>query len=49
MKEAGEGFDASGRSNVHHRLEAPGNKFKIPLANLGASGITAMACAKILK
>jgi len=34
MKEAAEGFDSSGRSYVYHRLEARGDKVKIPLANL---------------
>ena len=34
MKEAAEGFDASGRSYVYHRLEARGDKVKIPLADL---------------
>ena len=34
MKEAGEGFDASGRSYVYHRLESRGDKVKIPLADL---------------
>jgi hypothetical protein len=34
MKEAGEGFDASGRSYVYHRLEARGDKVKIPLPDL---------------
>jgi len=34
MKGAAEGFDASGRSYVYHRLEARGNKVKIPLADL---------------
>jgi len=34
MKEAGEGFDAAGRSYVYHRLEARGDKVKIPLADL---------------
>src|SRR4030042_4481117 len=34
MKDAGEGFDASGRSYVYHRLEARGDKVKIPLADL---------------
>ena len=34
MKEAAEGFDASGRSYVYHRLEARGHKIKIPLADL---------------
>jgi hypothetical protein len=34
MKEAGEGFDAAGRSYVYHRLEARGAKLKIPLADL---------------
>ena len=34
MKEAAEGFDASGRSYVYHRLEARGGKVKIPLADL---------------
>jgi len=34
MKEAAEGFDASGRSYVYHRLEARGDKIKIPLADL---------------
>ncbi|MCX5886805.1 MAG: DEAD/DEAH box helicase family protein [Proteobacteria bacterium] len=34
MKEAAEGFDASGRSYVYHRLEARGDKVKIPPANL---------------
>jgi hypothetical protein len=34
MKEAGEGFDAAGRSCVYHRLLARGNKVKIPPADL---------------
>jgi len=34
MKEAAEGFDASGRSHVYHLLEARGDKVKIPLTNL---------------
>jgi len=34
LKEAAEGFDASGRSYVYHRLEARGEKVKIPLADL---------------
>jgi hypothetical protein len=34
MQDAGEGFDASGRSYVYHRLEARGDKVKIPLADL---------------
>ena len=34
MKEAAEGFDASGRSYVYYRLEARGGKVKIPLADL---------------
>jgi len=34
MKEAAEGFDASGRSYVYHRLEARGDKVKIPLTDL---------------
>ena len=34
MKEAAEGFDASGRSYVYHRLEARGDKVKIPPADL---------------
>ncbi len=34
MKEAAEGFDASGRSYVYHRLEARGGKVTIPLAEL---------------
>jgi len=34
MKEAGEGFDAAGRSHVYHRLLARGNKVKIPPADL---------------
>lgn len=34
MKEAAEGFDASGRSYVYHRLEARGDQVKIPLADL---------------
>lgn len=33
-KEAAEGFDASGRSYVYHRLEARGHKVMIPLADL---------------
>jgi len=33
-KEAGEGFDAAGRSYIYHRLEARGNKVKIPPADL---------------
>jgi len=34
MKEAAEGFDASGRSFVYHRLMARGDKVKISAANL---------------
>ena len=34
VKEAAEGFDASGRSYVRHRLEARGDKVKIPPADL---------------
>jgi len=34
LKEAAEGFDASGRSYVYHRLEARGDKVKISLADL---------------
>lgn len=34
LKEAAEGFDASGRSYVYHRLEARGGKLKIPLTDL---------------
>ncbi len=34
MTDVGEGFDASGRSYVYHRLEARGDKIKIPLADL---------------
>jgi len=34
MKEAAEGFDASGLSYVYHRLEARGDKVKIPLTDL---------------
>jgi len=34
VKEAAEGFDASGRSYVYHRLEARGDKVRIPLADL---------------
>jgi len=34
LKEAAEGFDASGRSYVYHRLEARGDKVKIPLPDL---------------
>jgi len=34
VKEAAEGFDASGRSYVYHRLEARGDKVKIPPADL---------------
>ncbi len=34
VKEAAEGFDASGRSYVYHHLEARGDKVKIPLADL---------------
>lgn len=34
MKEASEGFDASGRSYVYHRLEARGDKVRIPLTDL---------------
>jgi hypothetical protein len=34
MKEAGEGFDAAGRSYVYHRLEARGDKVQIPPADL---------------
>ncbi len=34
LKEAAEGFDASGHSYVYHRLEARGDKVKIPLADL---------------
>ena len=33
-KDAGEGFDASGRSYVHHRLVARGDKVQIPLGDL---------------
>lgn len=33
-KEASEGFDASGRSYVYHRLEGRGDKVRIPLADL---------------
>lgn len=35
MKEAAEGFDASGRSYVCHRLESRGDKVKIPLVEHG--------------
>lgn len=34
MKEAAEGFDASGRSYVYHQLEARGDRVKIPMADL---------------
>ena len=34
VKDAGEGFDASGRSCVHHRLAAHGGKVQIPPADL---------------
>jgi hypothetical protein len=34
MKEASEGFDASGRSYIFHRLEARGDKVRIPLTDL---------------
>ena len=34
VKDAGEGIDASGRSYVHHRLVARGDKVQIPLADL---------------
>jgi hypothetical protein len=34
MKEAGEGFDASGHSYVYHRLEARGDRVRIPLTDL---------------
>lgn len=34
LREAGEGFDASGRSYVYHRLIARGDKVKITLADL---------------
>jgi len=34
IKEAAEGFDASGRSYVYHRLEARGDKVRIPLTDL---------------
>ena len=34
MKDSGEGFDASGRSYVHHRLVARGDKVRIPSADL---------------
>jgi hypothetical protein len=34
MKEASEGFDASGRSYIFHRLEARGDKVSIPLTDL---------------
>ncbi len=34
LREAGEGFDASGRSYVYHRLIARGDKVKIAAANL---------------
>ena len=33
-KEAAEGFDASGRSYIYHRLEARGDRTKVPLADL---------------
>ena len=33
-KEAAEGFDASGRSYIYHRLEARGSKVKVSLADL---------------
>ena len=31
MKETAEGFDASGRSYIYHRLEARGDRIKVPL------------------
>ena len=34
MKEAGEGFDASGRSYVYHRLEARGDRVRMRLGDL---------------
>ena len=34
IKAAGEGFDASGHSYVYHRLEARGDKVRIPPADL---------------
>ena len=34
LKEAAEGFDASGRSYIYHRLEARGDKVQIPQADL---------------
>ena len=34
MREAAEGFDASGRSYVYHRLEARGGKVQVPMADL---------------
>jgi len=34
VKDVAEGFDASGRSYVYHRLEARGDKVKIPLTDL---------------
>lgn len=34
MKEAAEGFDASGRSYIYHQLEARGEKVQVPLADL---------------
>lgn len=34
LKEAAEGIDASGRSYVYHRLEARGDKVKVPPADL---------------
>lgn len=34
MKEAAEGFDASGRSYIFHQLEARGGKVQVPLADL---------------
>jgi len=34
MKETAEGFDASGRRYIYHRLEARGDRIKVPLADL---------------
>jgi hypothetical protein len=31
MKETAEGFDASGRSYIYHRLEARGDRIEVPL------------------
>jgi hypothetical protein len=34
LKEAAEGFDATGRSYIYHHLEARGEKLKLPLSDL---------------